>query len=116
MLPRTPVKFHYIFNLRDLSRVYEGLTRSTIDKFTNKESILRLWRNECTRVFGDRLINEEDRAVVAEKLMSGLVKGFFDEFNEYIMQSPILFGDFMSANPTDETFIDPRLYEDCGGY
>jgi dynein heavy chain len=54
--------------------------------------------------------------VVAEKLMSGLVKGFFDEFNEYIMQSPILFGDFMSANPTDETFIDPRLYEDCGGY
>lgn len=64
LLPRTPVKFHYIFNLRDLSRVYEGLTRSTIDKFTTKESIIRLWRNEALRVFNDRLINEEDRVVV----------------------------------------------------
>lgn len=45
LLPRTPVKFHYIFNLRDLSRIYEGLTRSTIDMFTTKESIIRLWRN-----------------------------------------------------------------------
>ena len=58
LLPRTPVKFHYIFNLRDLSRVYEGLTRATIDKFTKKESIIRLWRNEALRVFNDRLINE----------------------------------------------------------
>lgn len=45
LLPRTPVKFHYIFNLRDLSRVYEGLSRATIDKFDTKQSYLRLWRN-----------------------------------------------------------------------
>ena len=64
LLPRTPVKFHYIFNLRDLSRVYEGLTRSTIDKFSTKDSIIRLWRNEALHVFNDRLINEEDRIVV----------------------------------------------------
>jgi dynein heavy chain len=63
-LPRTPVKFHYIFNLRDLSRVYEGLTLMTIDKFVTKESLVRLWRNECMRVFSDRLVNETDRSLV----------------------------------------------------
>ena len=76
-LPRTPVKFHYIFNLRDLSRVYEGMLRSTIDKFSTKQSIIRLWRNECTRVFADRLITEEDRLVVSEKLLGSLVKSSF---------------------------------------
>jgi len=58
------MKFHYIFNLRDLSRVYEGLLRSTIDKFSNREGFLRLWRNEVYRVFSDKLITEEDRNLV----------------------------------------------------
>lgn len=48
-LPRTPAKFHYIFNLRDLSRIYEGLLRSTVDVFDNVEKFVRLWRNECSR-------------------------------------------------------------------
>ena len=68
-LPRTPVKFHYIFNLRDLSRVYEGLYLATIDKFSTKESLIRLWRNECMRVFSDRLINEKDKALVNDQLI-----------------------------------------------
>lgn len=60
-LSRTPIKFHYVFNLRDLSRIYEGLCRSTVDKFDTKEKFVRLWRNECERVFKDRLITESDR-------------------------------------------------------
>ena len=84
-LPRTPIKFHYIFNLRDLSRVYEGLCRSTIDKVSNSQSIIRLWRNECLRVFGDRLLSFEDRALINEKFIPDLIREFFPDHLEYVM-------------------------------
>lgn len=63
-LPRTPVKFHYIFNLRDLSRTYEGLMLATPDKINTKACLIRLWKNECLRVFSDRLISEVDKVLV----------------------------------------------------
>lgn len=45
-LPPTPSRFHYVFNLRDLSRVYEGLLRSCADGIQQPGEFLRLWRNE----------------------------------------------------------------------
>ena len=63
-LPPTPSKFHYIFNLRDLSRIYQGLCQSTIDRFETQAKFVRLWRNECLRVFYDRLISAADKDLV----------------------------------------------------
>jgi dynein heavy chain, axonemal len=115
-LPRSPLKFHYIFNLRDLSRIYEGLCRSSIDAFNSKEKIIRLWRNECLRVFADKLISVEDRGLVGEKTIPDLIKEFFPECFEVAMASPIFVGDFMTANPVDTDALDPKLYSDCGDY
>ena len=63
-LPPTPSKFHYIFNLRDLSRIYNGLCLTITDRFDRIDLFVRVWRNECQRVICDRLINGQDKALV----------------------------------------------------
>ena len=60
LLP-TPAKFHYTFNLRDISKVFQGMIMITPDKCRNQETLTRLWVHECLRIFSDRLINEEDQ-------------------------------------------------------
>jgi dynein heavy chain len=69
MLP-SPSKFHYIFTLKDISRVFEGFYRSTFDEIMKEEgkSIVHLWRHECTRTFADKLINEEDKQIFQNQL------------------------------------------------
>jgi dynein heavy chain len=115
-LPRTPVKFHYIFNLRDLSRVYEGLLLCTLDKMGTKAKFIRMWKNECMRVFGDRLINPVDRALVNETILGSLTNQFFKDVADEVNIDPILFGDYLLSDPSDEEKEDPRLYEDLGGW
>ncbi|KAK3083644.1 hypothetical protein FSP39_000711 [Pinctada imbricata] len=106
-LPPTPSKFHYIFNLRDLSRIYQGMCLTTPDRFSKVENFVRVWRNECTRVIGDRLINDTDKILVNNKLKE-LLEENFKNYVDNAMRDPILYGDYRTAMEDSE----PRLYED----
>ncbi|XP_064889438.1 dynein axonemal heavy chain 10 isoform X2 [Columba livia] len=110
-LPPTPSKFHYIFNLRDLSRVYNGLVLTTPERFPTVTQMVRVWRNECLRVFHDRLINEADKALVQDHIKNLIEENFKDDL-EHAMRDPILFGDFRTALSEEE----PRIYEDIQDY
>jgi dynein heavy chain len=110
-MPPTPAKFHYIFNLRDLSRVYEGLCQTTPDKFSSSASFTRCWRNECLRVFHDRLVVDKDKSLVIEKL-SALIRENFASEQDAVLKDPLLFGDFKDVVDAPEV----RLYEDVGSF
>ena len=45
----TPTKIHYLFNLRDISRVFQGLLRAHKDFHDTKVAMTRLWIHECFR-------------------------------------------------------------------
>lgn len=57
----TAKKFHYQFNMRDVSRVIQGLLNAQPLLYKGAPTkFIRLWIHECNRVFADRLISEKD--------------------------------------------------------
>lgn len=93
MLP-TPAKFHYIFNLRDLSRIWEGMLNVTGKEVNSRRLVLALWKNECTRVIADRFTNEADRLWFEKALQKTLQECLGDEALEDLMEEPY-FVDFL---------------------
>ncbi|XP_076295130.1 dynein heavy chain 2, axonemal kl-2 [Lasioglossum baleicum] len=106
MLP-TPAKMHYLFNLRDISKVFQGLLRSHIDYQYSKHTFLRLWVHEAFRVFSDRLIDEKDREWFLQELGQQLGRYFEMTFSNICPEktSPV-FGSFMNAWDIYEDLTD----------
>ena len=60
-LKPTPSKSHYTFNLRDISKIFQGILMANPHSINSHEGLIQLWIHETMRVFHDRLINEGDR-------------------------------------------------------
>ncbi|CAM9242983.1 unnamed protein product [Ectocarpus fasciculatus] len=75
LLP-TPTKSHYTFNLRDFSRVIQGVLMVKPKDGFGKANMVRLWVHESLRVFGDRLVDDPDREWFLQHL-NGMISTHF---------------------------------------
>ncbi|KAJ3101998.1 Dynein heavy chain 6, axonemal [Phlyctochytrium planicorne] len=106
LLP-TPAKSHYTFNLRDLSKVIQGILQVRPATTSTKLDIVKIFCHESARVFQDRLIDDNDR-VYFNKLLSEIVDKNLGVAipKESLAEKPILFGDFLKRG----TPIEDRQY------
>ncbi|XP_071080158.1 dynein axonemal heavy chain 6-like [Haliotis cracherodii] len=94
MLP-TPTKSHYTFNIRDLSKVIQGLLQAHESVIVGKENCAQLLAHEATRVFHDRLVSSDDRLVFFQILSDNMHDYFKVTWTaEKLMTESVLFGDF----------------------
>ena len=92
-----PSKFHYTFNLRDVSKVFQGILMVKPTVVRDEVTLTRLWIHEISRVFHDRLINDEDRLWFNDSIVE-LVGRYF-RFNwsreDLFEKGFVLFGDLL---------------------
>jgi len=111
----TPAKSHYTFNLRDLSKVVQGILMVSLQDLEEKNQLVMLWIHETFRVFRDRLIDQADRDKYS-KLAHDRLENYLDmEWNLEDFEK-VLFGDFESAERhylklSDTNTLIPRLEE-----
>ena len=116
LLP-TPAKFHYVFNLRDLSRIWEGMLHITSETLRDVKTVLALWKHECTRVIADRFTNAPDKEWF-ERCLTRVLEEDMDEQTANLLPEEPLFVDFLrdppeptGDEPEDFEFVAPKIYE-----
>eukprot|EP00760_Papus_ankaliazontas_P005952 PhM_4_TR1281/c1_g1_i2/m.7199/K10408/DNAH; dynein heavy chain, axonemal len=99
----TPSKSHYTFNLRDFSKVVQGILQVTPASLPDRSTLIRLWSHEVSRVFHDRLVDQTDKDWWWDALSAAMQKYFGESWNEQFRE--VIFGDFMKRS-------DDKVYQE----
>ncbi|KAG5504517.1 hypothetical protein JKF63_04969 [Porcisia hertigi] len=59
-LKPSPERSHYTFNLRDVSKVFQGMDMTHAPRIKDEMCLAQLWMHEVARAFADRFIDDAD--------------------------------------------------------
>ncbi|NXH98563.1 DYH9 protein, partial [Pachycephala philippinensis] len=82
----TAVKFHYVFNLRDFSNIFQGILFSTPECLKQPQDLVKLYLHESNRVYRDRMVEEMDYDTF-DKIQREMVKKCYDDIEDTLEQA-----------------------------
>ena len=91
----TPAKSHYTYNLRDVSKVFQGISRASPKAIKTENDMIKLWAHECLRVFSDRLISDADHEKFENLLKEQIKEKFKKDWSNIVEVEPLLFASFV---------------------
>ncbi|KAH8251731.1 hypothetical protein KR038_005556 [Drosophila bunnanda] len=107
----TALKFHYLFNLRDLTGIYQGLMNSigapaamgggasgyggTI--CSRPSELIRLYVHEAFRVYHDRLVDPYDIKSFKSSIRDIFKKDFEDFDEDFVFAEPLIYSHFAQS-------------------
>ncbi|KAM3605484.1 uncharacterized protein V6R79_026173 [Siganus canaliculatus] len=90
----TAIRFHYIFNLRDLSNIFQGILFALPESIRYPIDLVHLWLHESSRVYSDKLMEEKD-VELFNKILLDTGKRYFDAIDESIfIHQPLVYCHF----------------------
>ncbi|KAG7466869.1 hypothetical protein MATL_G00146930 [Megalops atlanticus] len=90
----TAIRFHYIFNLRDLSNIFQGILFALPECVRYPIDLVHLWLHESSRVYSDKLMEEKD-VELFNKILLDTGKRYFESIDESIfIHQPLIYCHF----------------------
>lgn len=94
----TATKFHYVFSMRDLSSLFQGIFMARPEAYLNNSlQFCRLWIHECFRVFSDRMSSPSEIQRFVEMAVEQTKKNFEEDQAE-IFAAPLICANFLGSS------------------
>jgi dynein heavy chain len=104
---KTATNFHYEFNVRHLTNVFQGILNARPEAIKEPDNLVRLWVHEAERIYGDRLVSATHLAEYRE-LSAKIAKSQFPKYSmaKYFgaTPEPLIFANFVGG-------LDEKLYD-----